>query len=77
MLPPPADYTTMTNVTGMNVQTMPFASPHVGGESGVGYPNAMPLSRSFEVLPAPGQYGCPVYPKFTKPGLSRILHIIR
>ncbi|GHJ88137.1 hypothetical protein NliqN6_4539 [Naganishia liquefaciens] len=26
----------------------------------------MPLSRSVEILPAPGQYGAPKYMKFTK-----------
>jgi hypothetical protein len=66
----------MTNLTGMNVQTMPFASPHAGVESGEGYPNAMPLSRSFEMLPAPGQYGFPVYAKCTKPGSLQILSIV-
>jgi hypothetical protein len=69
---PPADYTTMSHVSGMNVQTMPFASPHIGSGNGAGYPNAMPLSRSMEFLPAPGQYGAPKYAKFVKPGQSSI-----
>lgn len=65
---PAADYTTMNNMSGMNVQTMPFASPHVGSRNGAGYPNAMPLSRSVEMLPGPGQYGAPKYATFAKPG---------
>ena len=65
---PTVDYTTMSHVSGMNVQTMPFASPHIGSGMGAGYPNAMPLSRSMEILPAPGQYGAPKYAKFVKPG---------
>jgi hypothetical protein len=65
---PAADYTTMSNMSGMNVQTMPFASPHVATGNGAGYPNAMPLSSSIEVLPRPGQYGAPKYATFAKPG---------
>lgn len=65
---PAADYTTMSNMTGMNVQTMPFASPHVGSRNGAGYPNAMPLSRTIEFLPRAGQYGAPKYATFAKPG---------
>jgi hypothetical protein len=64
----PQDYTTFSALTGNNLETMPLASPHYPGPGGVGYPNAMPLCRSVEVLPGPGSYGHPRHPTFCKPG---------
>lgn len=59
----------------MNVQTMPFASPHLASGNGAGYPNAMPLSRSVEMLPGPGQYGAPKYATFAKPGMCNLVDV--
>ncbi len=64
----PRDYTVFSAMTGNQLETMPFASPHYPGPGGVGYPNAMPLCRSVEVLPGPGSYGHPRHPTYCKPG---------